>query len=309
MSKPSFPRTLSAFQSWFATEEACERYLAESRWPDGYVCPRCGHGAAYGLASRPIYKCKECQYQVSVTAGTVLHGTRLSLRDWFSAAYLVATHTPGISAVQLQRQLGLTRYETAWGLLQKLRRAMVRPERDRISGELEVDETYVGGVEEGRRGGRLSDSTKVIVVGAVEIRGKGSGRVRLGVVEDLSAASLVGFLEQSVALGSVVHTDAWQGYRSLVKKGYDHRRVTQGRASNATRLFPRVHRVFSNLKTWLAGTHHGVGRQHLQHYLNEYVFRFNRRRRPMAAFQSLLGLASQHEPTTYNMLYDGERTG
>jgi len=239
----------------------------------------------------------------------VLHGTRLSLRDWFSAAYLVATHTPGISAVQLQRQLGLKRYETAWGLLQKLRRATVRPERDRISGAVEVDETYIGGFEEARRGGRRRDSTKTIVVGAVEIRGRGSGRVRLGAVEDLSAASLVGFLEQSVAPGSVVHTDGWGGYRPLATKGYDHRRETQGQAMNAAKLFPRVHRVFSNLKTWLAGTHHGVGEQHLQHYLNEYVFRFNRRRTPMAAFQSLLGLASQHKSTTYNMLYDGERIG
>jgi transposase-like protein len=186
---------------------------------------------------------------------------------------------------------------------------MVRPERDRISGEVEVDETYVGGVEVGRRGGRVRDSTKTIVVGAVEIRGQGSGRVRLSVIEDLSAASLVGFLEQSVAPCSVVHTDGWGGYRPLANKGYDHRRETQGHAKNAVKLFPRVHRVFSNLKTWLAGTHHGVGEQHLQHYLNEYVFRFNRRRAPMAAFQSLLGLASQHQPTTYHMLYDGESTG
>ena len=140
-------------------------------------------------------------------------------------------------------------------------------------------------------------------------RGQGSGRVRLSVIEDLSAASLVGFLEQSVAPCSVVHTDGWGGYRPLANKGYDHRRETQGHAKNAVKLFPRVHRVFSNLKTWLAGTHHGVGEQHLQHYLNEYVFRFNRRRAPMAAFQSLLGLASQHQPTTYHMLYDGESTG
>ena len=136
------------------------------------VRPR--RGVRAGVTTE-IRKCRKCSYQVSVTAGTVLHRTRLSLRDWFSAAYLVATHTPGISAVQLQRQLGLRRYETAWGLLQKLRRAMVRPERDRISGEVEVDETYVGGVEVGRRGGRVRDSTKTIVVGAVEIRGQGSG--------------------------------------------------------------------------------------------------------------------------------------
>ena len=213
MSRLPFPKTLSAFQSWFATDEACVEYLAESRWPDGYACPRCGHPEAYELTSRPVYKCKKCRYQVSVTAGTVLHGTRLSLRDWFSAAYLIATHTPGISAVQLQRQLGLTRYETAWGRLQKLRRAMVRPERDRISGEVEVDETSIGGLEEGRGAGRLRDSTKTIVVGAAEIRGRGSGRVRLSVVDDLSSASLVGFLEQSVAPGSLVHTDGWGGYR------------------------------------------------------------------------------------------------
>ena len=309
MSRPPFPKTLSEFQSWFAAEEACVRYLAASRWPNGYVCPRCDHNEAYELTSRPLFKCKNCKYQISVTAGTGLHGTRLSIRDWFSAAYLVATYTPGISAVQLQRQLGLKRYETAWGLLQKLRRAMVRPERGRISGKVEVDETYVGGVEAGRRAGRLRDSSKTVVVGAVEIRGSGSARVRLSVVDDLSAASLVGFLEHSVTPGSIVHTDGWGGYRPLATKGYDHRRKTQGRVTNAGALFPRVHRVFSNLKTWLTGTHHGVGAQHLQHYLNEYVFRFNRRRTPMAAFQSLLGLTSQHEPTTYNMLYDGESTG
>ena len=294
---------------WFATDDACVQYLAESRWPDGYACPRCDYLEAYELSSRPVYKCKKCDFQVSVTAGTVLHGTRLPLRDWFSAAYLVATHTPGISAVQLQRQLGLKRYETAWGLLQKLRRAMVRPERDRISGEVEVDETYIGGLEEGRGAGQLCDSSKSIVVGAVEIRGRGSGRVRLRVVDDLSSVSLVGFLEESVLPGSVVYTDGWGGYRPLANKGYDHRRQTQGSAKNAAKHFPRVHRVFSNLKTWLAGTHHGVGEQHLQHYLNEYVLRFNRRRAPMAAFQSLLGFASQYEPTTYNMLYDGESTG
>ncbi len=213
---------------------------------DGYACPRCDHPEAYELTSRPIYKCKKCRYQVSVTAGTVLHGTRLSLRDWFSAAYLVATNTPGISAVQLQRQLGLKRYETAWGLLQKLRRAMVRPERDRISGEVEVDETYIGGLEEGRGAGRLRDSTKTIVVGAVEIRGHSSGRVRLSVVDDLSSASLVGFLEQSVAPGSLVHTDGWGGYRPLANKGYVHQRQTQGSGKRDGTLFPRVHRVFSN---------------------------------------------------------------
>jgi len=158
--RPSFPETLLEFQRRFAGDEECRRYLVESRWPGGYSCPRCNHCEAYELSSRALLKCTACGYQTSATAGTVLHGSKLPLSIWFWAAYLVTTHTPGFSALQLQRQLGLKRYETAWAMLQKLRRAMVRPERDRIAGKVEVDETYVGGVEEGRRGGRLRKSTK-----------------------------------------------------------------------------------------------------------------------------------------------------
>jgi transposase-like protein len=308
MARPDFPRTLAEFQSRFVTEDDCRRYLGECRWPDGYQCPRCAHAEAYELSTRELFQCRSCRHQVSVTAGTILHRTRVPLHLWFSAAYLVTTHTPGFSAVQLQRQLGLNRYETAWTMLQKLRRAMTRPERDRISGIVEVDETYVGGVEEQRRGGRQRDSNKSIVIAAVEVRGRGSGRIRLAVVEDLSAASLVPFVEASVAPGSTLLVDGWQGYAPL-HKTYDHRPTTVGDAKNASKLFPRVHRTFSNLKTWLKGTHHGVNSKHLPHYINEFVFRFNRRRMPMAAFQSLLGLTTQHAPTTYKMLYAAEPTG
>ena len=307
--RPAFPRTVAAFQARFATEEACRGYLAASRWPHGFRCPRCSHPEAYELATRAVFKCKACRHQASVTAGTVLHRTRVPLTLWFWAAYLVTTYTPGISALQLQRQLGLSRYETAWTMLQRLRAAMVRPQRDRIPGPVEVDETYVGGLEVGRRGGRWRDGDKAIVVGAIEIRGQGSGRVRLAAVEDVSAASLVTFVEHSVAPGSIVLTDGWKGYLPLGRRGYDHRPKTQGVATNAARLFPRIHRVFSNLKTWLRGTHHGVSPQHLPDYLNEFVFRFNRRRTPMAAFQSLLGLTSQHQPLNHNILYGGEQTG
>ena len=187
-------------------------------------------------------------------------------------------------------------------MLKRLRAAMVRPQRDRIPGPVEVDETYVGGLEVGRGGGRVRDSEKAIVVGAVEVRGRGSGRVRLAAVDDVSAASLVMFVEHSVAPGSIVLTDGWKGYLPLGRRGYDHRPKTQGVATNAARLFPRIHRVFSNLKTWLRGTHHGVSTQHLPEYLDEFVFRFNRRRTPMAAFQSLLGLTSRHQPVTLKML-------
>ncbi len=306
--RPSFPGTLIEFQRRFSGDEECRRYLLEARWPRGYSCPRCNHREAYEVSSRALLKCKVCGYQTSATAGTVLHGSKMPLSTWFWAAYLVTTHTPGFSALQLQRQLGLKRYETAWAMLQKLRRAMVRPERDRIWGKVEVDETYVGGLEEGRRGGRQRKSTKSIVVAAVEVRGRGSGRIRLAVVGDVSAASLVPFVEGAVEPGSTLLTDGWLGYAPL-RKRYDHQPTTQGGPQNAMQLLPRVHRAFSNLKTWLAGTHHGVSPNHLPHYLNEFVFRFNRRRTPMAAFQSLLGLTAQHTPTTYKMLYSGESNG
>ena len=236
MPRPPFPRSLSEFQAWFGTDEACLRYLIDSRWPEGFRCPRCGHGEAYELATQALLQCRRCGYQASATAGTVLHATRLPVRQWFWAAYLVATYTPGISAVQLQRQLGITRYETAWAMLQKLRRAMVRPERDRITGMVEVDDAYVGGLEEGRRGGRQREGGKAIVVAAVEIRGRGLGRIRLSVVEDVSGESLGGFVEGAVEPGSVVFTDGWMGYVPLKKKGYDHRPKTQGAAENAAKL-------------------------------------------------------------------------
>ena len=308
MGRPDFPRTLAEFQARFATEGACQDYLAASRWPDGYRCPACGHSAATELADRLLWQCRACRHQTSVTAGTVLHRTRLPLTQWFRAAYLVTTHTPGVSALQLQRQLGLPRYETAWMMLQKLRRAMVRPDRTPLHETVEVDETYVGAPEVGLRGGRELRN-KALVVAAVEVRGKGSGRVRLRVVPDASGPTLTGFVQANVAPGAIVVTDGWPSYGPLAKLGYRHRPRTQGAAKRAGKMLPRVHRVFGNLQTWLRGTHHGVGHKHLQAYLDEFTFRFNRRRTPMAAFQTLLGLGSQQPPTTYKMLYGAESTG
>jgi Transposase zinc-ribbon domain len=190
--RPDFPKTLAEFQRRFSTEEACRRYLVAAGWPDGYRCPRCTHAEAYPEARGALLQRRACRYQVSVTAGTVTHRTRVAVRDWFWAAYLVTAHSPGFSARQLQRQLGLGRYETAWVMLQKLRRAMIRPDRDRIAGIGEVDETYLGGAEEGRAGCRWRDSRKSIVVAAVEVRGRGTGRIRLGTVPDVSGPSLAG---------------------------------------------------------------------------------------------------------------------
>ena len=273
-----------------------------ARWPDGFRCPGCQSNSVYELETRAVFKCARCRMQTSATAGTVLHRSHTPLHLWFWAAYLVTTHTPGISALQFQRQLGIKRYETAWAMLQKLRRSMRRPQQDKLAGSVEVDETFIGGLEPGRTGGRQISEKKALVVGAVEIRGQGSGRVRLGMATDSSAASLVKFVEQRVQPATTVRTDAWQGYAPL-RHAYDHKPQTQGGAVNGSVVLPRIHRVFSNLKTWLAGTHHGVGRKHLPHYLDEFVFRYNRRSSPMASFQTLLGLAGEHGPTTYKELY------
>lgn len=289
------------FQERFATEAACLDYLAASRWPEGFVCPGCGGRSAWVLERRHLWQCSECALQTSVTAGTVMHKTRTPLRTWFWAAYLVATHHPGISAKQLQRQLGLSRYETAWLILQKLRRAMIAPEREPLKDEVEIDEFFLGGLEEGRKGGR-ERGKKVLVGVAVEVRGRGSGRLRLQVLDDASADSLHGFVKATTAAGAIVHTDGWQGYAGLTKLGYEHRPRSQRAAQPGEQLLPRAHRAVSNLKAWMHGTHRNVSDEHLPVYLDEYVFRHNRRNTPMAAFPTLLGLAGRHPPTTYRQL-------
>lgn len=307
MGRLDFPKSLKEFQARFREDDACRTYLAACRWPEGFRCARCGQGGAFELPHRRLWQCKTCGRQTSLTAGSVLHRTRLPLRVWFWATYLVTTHTPGLSAVQLHRQLGLS-YETAWALLHKLRLAMVNPERAALKDTVEVDETYLGGPEAGLKGGRQL-LEKALIVGAVEVRGKAAGRVRLQVVPDASARSLTGFVKRTVAPGTLILTDGWGAYAPLSAIGYRHRPRTQGTPERAAKLLPHIHRVFGNLKTWLRGTHHGVGHDHLQAYLDEFAFRFNRRRTPMAAFQTLLGLASgAHGPTTYKMLYASEST-
>lgn len=221
MGRPDFPKSLKEFQARFREDDACRKYLVACRWPEGFRCTRCGQEAAFELPQRRLWQCKACGRQTSLTAGSVLHRTRLPLTVWFWATYLVTTHTPGLSAVQLQRQLGIS-YETAWALLHKLRRAMVNPRREALKDKVEVDETYLGGPEAGLKGGRqLRD--KALIVGAVEVRGKAAGRVRLQVVPDASARSLTGFVKRTVAPGTVILTDAWGAYAPLSDMGYRHR--------------------------------------------------------------------------------------
>lgn len=332
MDPRGFPTSLPEFQHVFPNDATCARYLENLRWPEGFACAKCGvRGEPYRFPKRSsvVLRCRSCKANTSLTAGTVMQSSHTPLSTWFWGAYLVTTQTPGQSALQFQRQLGLSRYETAFQVLHKLRAGMVRPDRNAIGGKypVEVDETLVGGRTQGEGRGVHHKAT---VVGAVEVRrrvdrpraahGRGdrangqplkrptyAGRLRLLVVPGRGADDLLGFVKGSVAKGSIVRTDGWHAYDKLPGLGYRHEPVVlDGAPERAEKHLPMIHLVFSNLKTWLSGTHHGVSQQHLQAYLNEYVFRFNRRFYPMTAFNSVLGLAARMVPPTYAALYRGD---
>jgi transposase-like protein len=318
-----FPRSLPEFQQIFPNDAACAFWLENSRWPDGFVCPRCEQVAEpIRLSTRPgTLRCRKCRHETGLLVGTVMQRSHTPLSVWFWAAYLVASHTPGMSAVQFQRQLGLSRYETAYQILHKLRAGMVRPDQDRLGGKadehVEADETWVGGRTRGKGRG-VHD--KMLVAAAVEVRqrkpgtkldqrmgGRYAGRVRLAIVPDRSAESLGSFVTSAVAPGCMVVTDDWSGYADLGKRGYDHLAVAQrGDPKVSEEYLPIIHLIFANLKTWLNGVHHGVSHQHLQAYLNEFTFRFNRRFYPFSAFRSLLGIAGDASAPTYDDLYSGK---
>jgi len=274
MDVEDYPRTILEFEQLFATEEACRGYLFQLRWPEGFCCPRCGHRQAWAT-KRGLYRCRHCDYQVSVTAGTIFQDTRKPLRLWFRAIWHVTSQKIGVSALGLQRVLGLPRYETTWTWLQKLRVAMVRPGRDRLSGIIEVDETYIGGEKPGKRG-RGAGGKALVMVAAQENEGR-IGRIRLCRVPDASAESLSQAIQDTVEPGSMVRTDGWGGYGQLTSLGYVHA-VVRETGEVGENLLPLAHRAASLLKRWLLGTHQGAVRaSHLDYYLDEFTFRFNRR--------------------------------
>lgn len=303
-----YPRSLGEFQAWFRSDADCLDYLEWLRWPDGFVCPKCGDGGGWRLGDGR-FMCPRCGARSSVTAGTVFDRTRTPLTVWFTACWLFATSKDGISALSLQRTLEIGSYQTAWAMLHRLRSVLVRPGRDRLSGTVEVDETYIGGDEPGLRGGRARGK-KVLTGVAVELRAsKGLGRCRMVPLTDASAASLHPFVQDHVEPGAKVITDGWQGYRGLETLGYIHERRNQAaaeaRGEDPGQLLPAVHRVASLAKRWLLGTHQGsVDDAHLAGYLNEFVFRFSRRRsrsRGMV-FYRLLELTVAHAPVRYQSL-------
>jgi transposase-like protein len=263
-------------QTRFASDEACRAYIEKIRWPNGFSCPHC-NAAKYWRTKRGLMMCVECHRQTSVTAGTVFQDRHLSLRILFRVVWMVTNPKSGASAVEIQRMLGLTTYKSAWTLLQKLRRAMVGPGRDLLEGPVEIDETYIGGPEEGVRG-RETEKKSVIVI-AAEKRGRGVGRIRLRRIPDVSGESLIGFAKSVVKPASEIWTDAWSGYVNLGATGFKHHVTNIKRSGQlAHELLPCVHLVASLLKRWLLGTHQGaVSPEHLDYYLDEFTFRFNRR--------------------------------
>jgi transposase-like protein len=296
----------------FGSDAQC-RYLFRARWPEGFRCAGCGHGRGYSHKVRLIEECASCGRQHSLLAGTIFEQTKTGLSRWFLAIYLVTSSKGGISGMELKRQMGFGSYQTAWSWLHKIRKAMVAPDRLPLANRVEADETYLGGPRPGRPG--RGAAGKIKVAGAIETgrgadrrgaRGRRLGRLRLAVVPDVSAKSLHGFLGQNVARPATVATDGWSGYAGLPAAGYRHEPIELATTwGDAALRLPAIHLVFGLAKRWLLGTHHGaVGKKHLPAYLDEFVFRFNRRTAKSIShrFARLIEHAVQIQPTTYRAL-------
>lgn len=295
---------------WFASEEACVRYLERLRWRAGFACPSCGVVAEPYRANRARLMCRHCRYQASVTAGTVFDKTRTPLRTWLAAAWYLTNQKQGVSALGLQRVLGIGSYETAWAMLHRLRRAMVRPDRTLLSGSVELDETYVAITDRQvpvSIAGKKSRTTQLFVAIAIErLEPRGFGRLRLALLPRDSKEYVHAFIQRVIAPGSKLYTDGSAAYRKLADHGYEHHPMAiTGSTRAAHEVLPGVHRVAALLQRWILGTHHGaVQPRHLEQYLNEFVFRFNRRtsRSRGLLFYRLLQQAVITEPVIYDHL-------
>jgi transposase-like protein len=301
--------TFDEFVKRFPTEKSCRKYLYQLRFPNGFVCPKCDNTKSWPIGDS-LFECSNCRRQTSVTAGTIFQGTRKPLKTWFTAIWWITTQKSGASAKGLRQVLGLS-YETAWTWLHKIRKAMVHPNRTKLSGIVEVDEAYIGGEESGGSTGR-GTSNKSLVVVAVELtEGNSLGRTRITCVPDASKDSLIGFIKDNVETGSKIITDGWSSYASLSSIGYEHEVHIKKKATSEEDMLPHVHMIISLLKRWLLGTHQGaVSEKHIQSYLDEYAFRFNRRKSAQRGmlFYRLIECAMLVPPTTYSELV-GDNNG
>ena len=294
------PGTVMDFIERFPDEGACMEFLRKTRWPDGFVCPRCQGREHVTIATRRLEQCKACRHQASLTAGTVLQGTRKPLRLWFLAMFFLGRHKTGISALQLQKDLGLGSYKTAWAWLHKLRSALGERAEFRLTGLVEADETYVGGRRQPDGRGRALVRGKSAVAALVEDRGERAGALRMAIVPAVSQAELGPFVRGAIDQAkAVVVSDAWKGYGDLAQHGADHCPIVQGDPKNAATLLPWSHIIFSNLKGWLRGTFHGVSAKHLHRYLQEFVYRTNRRWLQADLFFYVLRRAVSGQPITW----------
>lgn len=302
-----YPRTHQQLTAWFADEQSCVDYLERLRWPHGFVCPHCGEMNAWRTARRGLLMCAGCGKQTSVTAGTIFHRSHTPLATWFSAIWFVCASKNGVSASTLQQILGFGSYETAWAWLHKLRRAMVRPERDLLSGTVELDVTMVGGRT---KGGDGAGTNKIPVMVAVEVGEEGAlGRVRLARSESQNSTEMLDFAKRVIQPESHIRTDGAKNLRKLSNMGFTHEYHVMMTAKEAAHeLMPGVHLVASLLKRWVAGTlHHGITRDHLDYYLDEYTFRFNRRKSRSRGllFYRLLQQAVATDPQPLKSLIGG----
>jgi transposase-like protein len=296
-----YPKTFAELEKRFATEAACREYLASLRWQDGFACPRCGFGKGWRM-SKSLMLCGSCRHQASVTQGTIFQGSHLAMATWFRIMWHVCAQKNGMSALGLQRAMGLGSYRTAWMALHKLRKAMVRPGRERLAGTVEVDETFVGGERPGKRGRGAAGKTLVLI--AAEQDGQGPGRIRLAQIKDASAKSIEMALATMVNPGATITTDGWGGYAGLEGSNYGHE-IVRTNASVGEDLLPRCHLVASLLKRWIMGTLHGsLSVKHLPDYLNEFTFRFNRRTSGSRGklFYRLVQMSVQYGPSSYAKL-------
>jgi hypothetical protein len=292
------------FQRRFRTEDACRKYLFKLRWPEGFRCPKCGHGEYFDLPKRKLHQCKSCGHQTSATAGTVMHRTRTPLRKWFWAIFLAAGDKRGLSALQLSKKLKVS-YYVAWTMLHKIRQAMAdRNQRYQLRGVIEIDESFYGGKKEGGdKRGRGADKVPVMIEASTfegGDGGRGLGFARMRVVERVDAATVAGVIVEDVAAGQKIVTDGWPSYNVVRRLGHEHAREVSGPGSNAALKW--VHILASNSKAFLLGTFHGVGGKHLQSYLDEFCYRFNRRRWEDELFDRLVTACANSKGVTYSEL-------
>jgi transposase-like protein/DNA-directed RNA polymerase subunit RPC12/RpoP len=319
----TYPNNLIEFMDRFQTEADCREYLAKLRLKDGFTCPKCG-GHRYWLTDRHHYRCPDCKHEMSLLAETIFQDSKLPLRTWFVAMWLLTTQKDGISAKSLQDNLGIRSYKSAWAMLQKLRTAMVRADREKLSGIVEVDETPIGGILEGGKRGRGSENKQLVAV-AVQLESAVSGqcddpidplrqyvlsKIRLRHIPDASKESCIGFVTESVQAKSHVITDGWVSYQGLQSAGYEHEVHVASHAKTEEEKLPHVHLVASLLDRWILGTHQGnIGESHLQAYLDEFTFRFNRKssKHRGLLFYRLLEGAIGAQPATYDFIVENAR--